>query len=114
MSSQIEYLDAPLQNALNGIVEYLSSSYAVSKQTLALLLLQEDPYVEALVQKTEGENYEKIKELVQKTAASYSEPLRYVITMKRQKAVDVLVSQSVRFPKSSSLKISNFLSRLMI
>ncbi len=114
MSSRIDYLDTPLEEALTRIVEYLSSSYAVSKQTLALLLLQEDPYVEALVQKAESQNYEKIKELVQKTAAQYSQPLRYVITMKRQKAVDALISQSVSSPEQPSLKISNFLSRLMI
>ncbi|MBI3019445.1 MAG: ferrous iron transporter B, partial [Deltaproteobacteria bacterium] len=119
MSSHIgydnsSYLDEPLQRALVQIIECLKSSYTVSKQTLALLLLQEDPYVEALVQEGEGQNYQKIKELVQKTAASYSEPLRYVITMSRQKAVDALVSQSVSSPKRSSLKISNFLSQLMI
>ena len=114
MSSHIEYLDMPLQEALNNIIMYLKSSYAVSGRTLALLLLQEDPYVEDLVQKAEGQNYEKIKERVQKTKAQYSEPLRYVITMNRQKAVDALVSQSVSLPKQPSLKISNFLSRLMI
>ena len=114
MNSHIDYLDEPLQKALLQIIECLKSSYAVSKQTLALLLLQEDPYVEALVQKEEGQEYVRIKELVQKTAAGYSDPLRYVITMNRQKAVDALVSQSVSSPKRSSLKISNFLSQLMI
>ena len=59
MSSHIEYLDMPLQEALNNIIMYLKSSYAVSGRTLALLLLQEDPYVEDLVQKAEGQNYEK-------------------------------------------------------
>ena len=91
MNSHIDYLDEPLQKALLQIIECLKSSYAVSKQTLALLLLQEDPYVEALVQKEEGQEYVRIKELVQKTAAGYSDPLRYVITMNRQKAVDALV-----------------------
>lgn len=114
MSFRIEYLDEPLQKALNHIIECLKSSYTVSKQTLALLLLQEDPYVQALVQQTEEKNYEKIKELVQKATADYSDPLRYVITMNRQKVVDTLVSQSVKLPKGFSLKISNFLSQLMI
>src|SRR3989338_5325262 len=113
-TTTLNYLDTPICEAVLKITELLKASYKISKNTLALLLLQEDPYTQALVKEKEEKNYTHIQEVVSNLSKQYSEPLRYVISMNRQKTVDVLVSQSVTVPKSSSFMISNFLNRLMI
>ncbi len=106
--------DPPIEKALHKIIALLEAPYKVSKNTIALLLLQEDRYVENMVKEKESKNFSEIKNTINALSEIYPEPLRYVISMCRQKMADTLVSQSVSTPKQSSKRISHFLNTLMI
>jgi len=66
MSSQtLNYFEPQLKRAVDQIVAGLRHTYHVSKQSIALLFLQKDAEIEALIQKNDSASFDKLKALRQ-------------------------------------------------
>ncbi|MCG0276685.1 MAG: ferrous iron transporter B [Thermosediminibacteraceae bacterium] len=105
--------DEKIEKAVKEIEKLLKSSYNISKRSIALLLLQEDEEITALVKSRET-SFPEISDIIKKTKMLFSEPLYYVITMQRQKKVDEIVSQVVRTRNNSKKLISNWLDKITV
>ena len=75
-----------IESALKQIRILLKGDYTISKHALGLLLLQEDPEIQLLIQKQEITQYEAINQVVQTVKAQFAQPLYYIITLKRTDA----------------------------
>jgi ferrous iron transport protein B len=109
----LEY-DELLESALASIESLLSRSYAVSKRTTGLLLLQGDPEIERQVKEQEGPRYTSIEDIVAKIKASYSQPLSYAIALRRQQEVQRIMAVTVRRKEKLSKVFAESLSRAMM
>ncbi len=106
--------DELLESALASIEGLLSGSYAVSKRTIGLLLLQGDPEIERQVKEQEGARYTSIQDAVAKIEASYSQPLSYVIALRQRQEVQRIVAVTVRRKEKLSKVFAESLSRAMM
>ncbi len=106
--------DELLESALASIEGLLSGSYAVSKRTIGLLLLQGDPEIERQVKEQEGALYTSIQDAVAKIEASYSQPLSYVIALRQRQEVQRIVAVTVRRKEKLSKVFAESLSRAMM
>jgi len=89
----------PLEIALEQIEGLLSRDYGISKEAIALLLMQDDSEINDLVKKREPEAFEKISGLIIKTKESYNQPLSYIINLRRQEEANRIVSRAVTLPE---------------
>ncbi|KPU26673.1 ferrous iron transporter B [Caloranaerobacter sp. TR13] len=113
MSKQLSFkYDDAIENSINYIIDNLKGEYVLSKRSIALLLLQEDEDIIEKVKVTEGSNYIKISEIINKTKEKYDKPLSYIIALSRQKVVEDITSQVVTKDDKNRSSISNFLSKL--
>lgn len=106
--------DESIESALNQIGELLTGDYAVSKRTVGLLLLQGDAQMERQVRKREDSGYKRIQEIVSQTRSSYSQPLSYVIALRRQQEVRRVLAEAVALEEKSSRGFAERLSRSMM
>ncbi|WP_427340345.1 nucleoside recognition domain-containing protein [Caloranaerobacter sp. DY30410] len=104
--------DETIENSISNIIDNLKGEYVLSKRSIALLLLQEDEDIIEKVKETEGSNYIKISEIINKTKEKYDKPLSYVIALSRQKVVEDITSEVVTENEKNRSSISNFLSKL--
>lgn len=114
MSSQLSIAyDEVIENSVKKIVDILKHDYAISKKSVALLLLQEDEDMIKLVREKEGQNYIKIANIVEKTKEKSDKPLSYIIALNRQREVEKLTSNVVTKKETTEKNnISEFLSKL--
>jgi ferrous iron transport protein B len=104
--------DAIIEDSVNKIIDYLKGDYILSRRAIALLLLQEDEDILKKVQDTEGRNFIKIKNIIERTKENYDKPLNYSISLSRQKFVEELTQKVVKKEEKEKKNISDFLSRL--
>jgi ferrous iron transport protein B len=104
--------DAIIEDSVNKIIDYLKGDYILSRRAIALLLLQEDEDILKKVQATEGSNFIKIKNIIERTKENYDKPLNYSISLSRQKFVEELTQKVVKKEEKEEKNISDFLSRL--
>jgi len=90
--------DEALEAALNRIENLLKADYGISSRSIGLLLLQGDPDIENRVREHEDADYEQIQEIVSQARQSYSQPLSYIIALRRQQEVKRLLSTVGRIP----------------
>ena len=101
-----------IEAALTEIEQLLKSDYAFSKRSIALLLLQQDKEIEAIVREKENSTFEKIEKIIHNTRSCYCHPLHYIIAMQRQKRASEIarsVTEPVQIPR---LTFAERLSRL--
>ena len=110
---QLKY-DELLESALAKIRDLLRGNYDVSKRTIGLLLLQGDHQIERQVGEQEGAGYTAIQDIVAKTRASYSQPLSYIIALRRQQAVRHILDTTVTSREKPSQGLAERLSRAMM
>lgn len=106
--------DDIIEASLEKIQRLLKKDYLLSKRTIGLFLLQEDPEIHGLVKSREGKNYKAIEQVVKKTRAKYAHPLSYVITMKRYLAAQQIVERTLTPPSELKISFREKLSRMMI
>ena len=106
--------DESIESALSRIEELLESQYGVSGRTVGLLLLQGDPQIERQVRKQEAANYGLIQEMVTRTRANYSQPLSYIIALRRKGEAERILSATVTSREKSGGGFAEKLSRAMM
>ncbi|MFC2068641.1 nucleoside recognition domain-containing protein [Chloroflexota bacterium] len=84
--------DSHIESAISQIEILLKGEYHLSKRMVSLLLLQSDAEIEILVKKHDAEALPSIRKLVTKAKTDYSQPLNYVIAIRRQQEATRLVS----------------------
>lgn len=70
-----------IETALNQIASLLQADYTISKRSISLFALKEDPVISRLIQKNEPEPWKKISEIVEYTKSGYPHPLEYEIAL---------------------------------
>ena len=113
---------APKENDPGDILEIsvekiellLSADYGLAKRAMALLLLQEDSEIIALVKTKEPAAFNRIKEIINFTKAHYSEPLSYIIAIRRQEEASRITGEAVEHSIRERLPFREQLSRIMI
>ncbi|MDA8339672.1 MAG: ferrous iron transport protein B [Nitrospiraceae bacterium] len=102
------------ESAIHEIEEVLKGGYNISKRAIALLLLQDDPDIKALIKKKLGGDYIRLEEIIEKTKKGYAQPLHYIITLARQKEVNNIVEKATTTAVSKGMDFRERLSRLMM
>ncbi len=106
--------DEPLESSLASIGSLIKGHYGVSKRTIGLLLLQGDHQIENQVREQEGSGYKSIQEVVSQARSSYSQPLSYIIALKRQQEVKRILSIAVTSREKPGKGPAERLSRAMM
>lgn len=99
-----------IEEAIKHISSKLAGEYGLSRRIIALLLLQGDEAIHALVKRES--RYKDIQDDIAVAAARYRDPLAFVIAMERQGIVDGLLELSVRFGVPRRGGIADWLDRL--
>ncbi|MFZ5801453.1 MAG: ferrous iron transporter B, partial [Candidatus Omnitrophota bacterium] len=105
--------DDPLELYLSRIIAFLKSDYRITQRAVALLLLQEDEEILAEVEKRE-QDFPVIRMIVNEAKRYYSQPLSYLISLRRQQETNLLCRRSVSFPQKEKIPFKERLSRLMM
>ncbi len=106
--------DEPIEAALTRIEKLLKGHYGVSKRTVGLLLLQEDSEIDRLVRKQETPDYRTIQATVSEVKANYDQPLSYIITLRRKREVERILSTTGTSREQTSKGLAERLSRAMM
>ncbi len=106
--------DEFLESALDKIANLLNGDYGVSKRTIGLLLLQGDPQIQRQVREREASDYQSIQEVVSQARSSYSQPLSYIIALRRQQEVRRILSRAVTSTEQLGKGFAERLSRAMM
>ncbi|MBU2608226.1 MAG: ferrous iron transporter B, partial [Chloroflexi bacterium] len=106
--------DDSIESALTDIGNLLGGYYGLSKRAMGLLLLQGDQEIERKVRKQEGSAYRAIQSIVSQARAGYSQPLSYIITLRRQQEARRILSAAVASRQSTSRGFAEGLSRAMM
>jgi len=106
--------DDVLESAIHMIEGVLKGEYNISKRAVALLLLQDDPYIRTLVEEQMKDDYILLEETVKETRHHYNHPLHYIITLARQREVNNIVEKVTTATVSKGMNFGERLSRLMM
>ena len=101
-----------LERDIESVSSLLKGDYALSRKALALLLLQRDDEVAALVRKTEGDGYAGIEAQVRSKTFERRESFHLDLSMERQGVVKGLMEGVFRQPDSRRATVGERLSRL--
>jgi len=111
--ASIEY-GAELGVAVNHIASLLSQEYGLAQRTVAVMLLAGDEELTDVVAEREPERFAEIEEIVVRTRALHSDPLRYVVSVARQRAADTIVAKTTTRATRAASGWRAALSRLMM
>jgi ferrous iron transport protein B len=100
-----------LENDIEEIADRFKGNYILSRKALALLLLQRDDEVAALVQKTEGEGYGTIATLVKEKIFARRESFHLDLSMERKGIVKRLMNGVMTIPDGRKATLGERLSR---
>ena len=101
-----------LEQDIDGIARLLRGHYALSRKSLALLLLQRDEEVATLVQKTEGDGYLAIEEQVREKTFERRGSFHLDLSMERKGIVRGLMEGVLRIPEKRRVTFGERLSTL--
>jgi ferrous iron transport protein B len=103
-----------LEKTLGKIESILKNEYILSKRSIGLLLLQGDNEIRNLVRKYEGERYNAVIDVVKDAQSYFSQPLNYVITMRRNQKTQEIMEETVSAPSKLRIDFREKLSRMMM
>jgi len=106
--------DGPIEEALSRISSLLKGDYPVSARFIALLLLQGDPEIEAMVREKEGDAFASIREEVGRAAEAYAQPLSLVISFRLHQETRRLLSSVLRFGEGHTAAAASAVDRLTL
>lgn len=110
---KLEY-DEFLESVLTNIGGRLKGDYGISQRSIGLLLLQGDREIERQVREREAADYGSIQEIVSQARSSYSQPLSYIIALRRQQEVRRILSTVVTSGGKIHQGFAERLSRAMM
>ncbi len=105
--------DPFIEEAASGLAGMLTASYGISQRAAALLLLQRDEEITALVREREGDRAREIEEAVRRAETSRAS-LAGTIARARQRRADALAARSMEEAGTGKPRAAETLSRLMI
>jgi ferrous iron transport protein B len=103
-----------LEKDIEEITALLKGEYILSRKALALLLLQRDEEVAALVRKTEGDHYEPIATLVKGIIFAHRESFHLDLSMERKGIVKGVMAGALTLPDTHRVTFGERLSRLAV
>jgi ferrous iron transport protein B len=106
--------DDPLEIYLTKLESFLVSDYRISKRSISLLLLQEDKEILDIVKDKEKEKINEILNIVQEVKTHYSQPLNYIISLRRQKEATRIANIVMSFKEVHKLTLRQWLSKIMM
>lgn len=104
--------DDPLETSLSKLESLLLSDYNISKRALCLLLLQEDGEVLDEAGDKEKGRLKEILNIIQEAKSHYSQPLSYIISLRRQKEASRIAGAVMSFRQRHKLSFKERLSRI--
>ncbi|MCX7969273.1 MAG: ferrous iron transporter B, partial [Armatimonadetes bacterium] len=107
--------DPNLEETVNQIVSLLQGDYGLSKRAVALLLLQGDDEIFALVEEKDGkETAELIKQILREVKGGGERSPLYRITMVRQRFSEYIAGKVIEEVETKPITISDRLNDLLI
>jgi len=107
--------DELIETAICSIIERIGTVSEMCPRAVALLLLQGDDEVEALVERQAGqEALAAVRQMVKAVQAKYAQPLSIIIPLKRQAAANTVVERVMRMPAEVPAPKLEWLSRLLM
>ncbi|MEE9914045.1 MAG: ferrous iron transport protein B [Deltaproteobacteria bacterium] len=106
--------DEAIEVAVDELSGKLSCAYNLSKRAIALLLLQDDPEIIALVKDQMKENYALAEKIIEDTKQKYTHPLNYIIALQRQEEINKIIESVCVYTGETSFNFKEKLSRLMM
>ncbi|MDO8302009.1 MAG: ferrous iron transporter B [Sedimentisphaerales bacterium] len=103
-----------LEISLEKIEAMLQGDYGISGRCVALLMLQDDDEIISLVRQREPQAFAFIELIIEAVKEHYSQPLSYIIAMRRQEEANRIVAEVVEHLPTEKLPFGERLSRLMI
>ncbi|MCL5279767.1 MAG: ferrous iron transporter B [Planctomycetes bacterium] len=100
-----------LDRAVEQIEGLLAGRYVLSKRAIARLLLQDDEQIREMVKVRDARAYEQVERIVVAARQSYSDPLDYVIAMRRQQEINDLLQDVVEPAGARKSSFAETLSR---
>ncbi len=110
-SQPLKY-DPSVERAVESVSSRLTGDYRLTRRSVALLLLQDDPEIRELVREVEGPNFALVEDSVHTSSQGFDEPLDSVISLQRRDAVRAITESAVRHPEHSRVCFNERLSRL--
>jgi len=111
--ASIEY-GAELGVAVEQIAALLAQDYGLAPRTIAVMLLEGDEELTDLVAEREPERFAEIEEIAARTRVLHSDPLRYLVSVARQRAADTIVAKTTTRATRAASGWRAALSRLMM
>jgi ferrous iron transport protein B len=99
-----------IEEALKEIETQLFGDYQITKRAIGLLLLQNDPGVDALVRRQEGARFNDIQYIVKSTQEHFSQPLAYLIAHQQRQAARLILKSVLTLPEKRYRGFSERLS----
>jgi len=106
--------DDPLEIYLSKLEALIIGDYTISKRSIALLLLQEDKDILALIKDKEKDRIDEILKIIREAIAHYSHPLGYIISQLRQEESNRVCSAVMSFKQSHRITFRERLSKIMM
>ncbi|OPZ84537.1 MAG: Ferrous iron transport protein B [bacterium ADurb.Bin429] len=107
--------DARIEQAIGTITALIGRPAAIAERATALLLLQGDVEIEALVtERVSPVALEQVREIVAETAAQFAQPLNIVITLRRQAAANDIIARTMQAPVEQQRPKLEWLSRILM
>ena len=103
-----------VEEAAAAIEARLAGDYGLAPRAVALLLLQRDAGMFALVGRLDADRLDDIEAIVQRAEMTSKQPLTYAIAMARQAQTEAMLAATVTFPETSGRSLAELISRLMI
>ncbi|OGR25736.1 MAG: ferrous iron transport protein B [Desulfuromonadales bacterium GWD2_54_10] len=103
-----------LEYDISEVAGLMQADYVLSRRALALLLLQQDEEILALVQKSEGGNYAKVAEKVREIAFQRRESFHLDLSLERKEIVRKLIKDVFVAPEKRVVTLSERLSTLSV
>ena len=107
-------LDTHLEDAISRLVGLLADVYPLDRRALAILLLEGDEEMMALVARREPAQKHEVATIVQETQQQYDDPLAYVIHRTRMQHAAVVVQGAIKTHPAQGVDWGELLSRAMM
>lgn len=103
-----------IEIALEKLESLLKADYIITKRAIGLLLLARDAEITAEVEQKEPQAIAEIKKVVAEAEAAYNKPLEYMITLRRQEEVSLIVQKTTKQEPVKEISFTERLSQVMM
>ena len=104
--------DPQVEDAVASVAGRLSGGYRLTRRSMALLLLQDDPEIRELVRQTEGARFEQVEAALTAALSQFQDPPDSVITLQRRDSIRAITDSAVVHPVRARVPFNELLSRL--